>query len=99
MPRKPPEKAGRTERKRGFGNKGFYSTFPSSAPVKEGQEIDVFINAISSNGDGIARMRNFPIFVPKTKAGERLKIKIHKGRSRIRRRGESLREEEDQDED
>ena len=99
MPRQPPEKAGRTERKRGFGNKGFYSTFPSSAPVKEGQEIDVFANDVGSNGDGIARIQNFPIFAPKTKAGEQMKIKIHEGRKKIRRRGETLREEEDQDED
>jgi 23S rRNA (uridine2552-2'-O)-methyltransferase len=78
MPRKPPEKARRTGRKRRLGNKGFYSTFPSSPPVKEDQEVDVFTNDVGSNEDGIARMQNFPIFVPKTKAGERLKIRIIK---------------------
>jgi predicted RNA-binding protein with TRAM domain len=94
MPRKPPEKARRTERKRTFGNQALYSTFPSSAPVKECQEIDVFINDIGSSGDGMARIQNFPIFVPKTKAEERLKIRIIKigGRFAV---AERLREEED----
>ena len=79
MPRNPlPEKARRTERKRTFGNQRLYSTFPSSPPVKEDQEVDVFTNDVGSNEDGIARIQNFPIFVPKTKAGERLKIRITK---------------------
>lgn len=94
MPRKPPEKARRTERRGTFGNQGFYSTFPSSAPVKECQEIDVFINDIGNNGDGIARIQNFPIFVPKTKAGKHFKIRIIKVGERFAV-AEKLREEED----
>lgn len=79
MPRKIPEKAKRPERRsRRFGKQRFYATPLSSAPVKEGQEIDVFINDISSKGDGITRIQNFPIFVPKTKVGERLKVRIIK---------------------
>jgi len=78
MPRKPPEKVQLTERIGTFGNQRLYSTFFSSAPVKEGQEIDVFVNDVGNNGDGIARMRNFPIFVPETKAGEQMKIRITK---------------------
>jgi 23S rRNA (uridine2552-2'-O)-methyltransferase len=99
MPRKPlPEKARRTERKRTFGNQRLYSTFPTSAPVKEDQEIDVLINDIGSNGDGMARIQNFPIFVPKTKAGEHVKIRITKvgGRFAV---AERLSEKENEHED
>ena len=98
MPRKIPEKTRSPERRsRRFGKQGFYLTFPSSVPVEEGQEIDVFINDIGSRGDGITRMQNFPIFVPKTRVGERLKVKI----IRIERRfavAEKLSEQEDRDE-
>ena len=78
MPRKPPEKARRTERKRTFINQAICSTFSSSASVKEGQQIDVLVNDIGSNGDGMAGMQNFPIFVPETRVGERLRIRIIK---------------------
>jgi len=46
------------------------------APVEEGQEINVVIDDIGSRGDGISRIQNFLIFVPKTKVGERVKVKI-----------------------
>jgi predicted RNA-binding protein with TRAM domain len=80
MPRKLPEKARRIERRRSrrYGKQKFYSPSPPSAPVEEGQEIDVSINDIGSSGDGIARIQNFPIFVPKTKVGEHLKVRITK---------------------
>jgi predicted RNA-binding protein with TRAM domain len=77
MPRKLPEKARRLEgRNRKLGRQGFHLTFPSQAPVKEDQEIDVFINDIGSRGDGITRIQGFPIFVPKTRVGERAKVRI-----------------------
>jgi len=47
-----------------------------SAPVNVGQEIDVIIDDIGSRGDGITRIQGFLVFVPKTKVGERLKVKI-----------------------
>ena len=79
MPRKTPDKARLTaKRSRRFGKRRVYLTSPSSGPVKEGQEIDVFINDIGSGGDGIARIQNFLIFVPKTRVGERLKVRIIK---------------------
>lgn len=97
MPRKLPERTRRSEeRGRRFGKQGFYPTFPSSAPVQEGQEIDVFIIDIGSRGDGITRIQNFPIFVPKTRVGEHLRVKL-----RVERRfavAEKLSREEDQDE-
>ena len=44
--------------------------------MKVGQEIDVVIDDIGSRGDGITRIGNFLVFVPETKVGERLKVKI-----------------------
>ncbi|MBL7169515.1 MAG: TRAM domain-containing protein [Candidatus Aenigmarchaeota archaeon] len=45
-------------------------------PVNEGDEFDVEINEIGTKGDGIARVKNFVIFVPDTKEGEKCRIKI-----------------------
>jgi predicted RNA-binding protein with TRAM domain len=76
MPRKLPEKARRLEgRNRRFGKQESHLTFHSQAPVKESQEIDVFINDIGSRGDGITRIQRFPIFVPKTRVGEHAKVR------------------------
>jgi predicted RNA-binding protein with TRAM domain len=46
------------------------------APVKENQELEVVIDDIGSRGDGIARIQNFLIFVPRSKIGERVKVRI-----------------------
>ena len=52
---------------------------PSQAPpVKEGDEIVLTINSVGDKGDGVARLSGYVIFVPKTKAGERVKIRITK---------------------
>ena len=98
MPRKLPEKTRRLERRgRRFRKQKFHPSFSSSAPVKQGQKIDVFINDINSRGDGITRIQNFPIFVPKTKVGERLKVRIIKVGRRFAV-AEKLSEQEDRDE-
>ena len=47
-----------------------------SAPVKEGQEIEVKIEAVGEKGDGIAKVDGFVLFVPNTKVGDEVKIKI-----------------------
>ncbi|MFH1650005.1 MAG: TRAM domain-containing protein, partial [Candidatus Woesearchaeota archaeon] len=47
-----------------------------SAPVKEGEVLDVTIEAVGEKGDGIAKKEGFVLFVPGTKQGERVKIKI-----------------------
>jgi len=46
-------------------------------PVKEGETYDVEIKEVGSKGDGIARVKNFVIFVPDTKQGEKCKIRIN----------------------
>lgn len=49
-----------------------------TAPVKEGEVIDVTIEAVGEKGDGIAKKQGFVLFVPGTKAGERVKIRVSK---------------------
>ena len=65
--------------KRGFGFKGM--NIPK--PVKVGEEYDVEINEVGSRGDGIARIKNFVVFVSNAKKGEKLRIKITDVRNRF----------------
>ncbi|MBS7643290.1 TRAM domain-containing protein [Candidatus Bathyarchaeota archaeon] len=46
------------------------------APVKEGEEHNVTIEAIGRKGDGIAKIQGFTIFVPGTKTGDSVKVRI-----------------------
>jgi len=50
----------------------------SNAPVKLGETYDVSITDIAKEGDGIARIEGFVIFVPQTKVGDNVKIKVNK---------------------
>ena len=52
---------------------GFRTTF---APVKVGDEIDIKIEAVGEKGDGIAKKEGFVLFVPNTKEGDEVKIRI-----------------------
>ena len=97
MPRRPPEKTRHVRPRRVHKRQRKYEPLPfNRAPVKVGQEIDVVIDDIGSRGDGITRIQGFLIFVPKTKVGERLKVKIASvGRNfAIAEKTESKREEE-----
>jgi len=77
MPRRLPEKTRHVRPRRPQKRQQQYDPVPfQGSPVKVGQEIDVVIDDIGSRGDGITRIRGFLIFVPKTKVGERLKVKI-----------------------
>ncbi|MDD5473381.1 MAG: TRAM domain-containing protein [Candidatus Methanoperedens sp.] len=49
-----------------------------NAPVTVGQTYDVSITDIAKEGDGIARIEGFVIFVPATKVGDNVKIKVNK---------------------
>jgi predicted RNA-binding protein with TRAM domain len=81
MPRRLPDKtrnAPRRPRRRGSQSR-FRSSRPFSLqvmPVKENQEVEVVIDDIGSKGDGIARMEGYLIFVPRSKIGERVKVRI-----------------------
>ena len=46
------------------------------APVKVGDELEVKIEAVGEKGDGIAKKDGFVLFVPGTKQGDNVKIRV-----------------------
>jgi len=60
---------------RGGGGRGMRQSF---APVKVGDEVEVKIEGVGGKGDGIAKVNGFVIFVPGTKQGDTVKVKITK---------------------
>ena len=52
-------------------------------PVKVGEEYDVEISEVGSKGDGIARVKNFVVFVNGATQGEKTRIKITDVRGRF----------------
>jgi len=48
------------------------------APVNVGDELDVKIEAVGEKGDGIAKKEGFVLFVPNTKEGQEVRIRITK---------------------
>jgi len=48
------------------------------SPVREGEELEVTIEAVGAKGDGIAKKNGFVLFVPNTKEGDTVKIRITK---------------------
>jgi len=54
---------------------GFDRDFPPK-PVEIGKEYDIEIQETSRRGEGITRIEGLVIFVPKTKPGDKVRIKI-----------------------
>jgi predicted RNA-binding protein with TRAM domain len=52
-------------------------------PVKVGETYEVEITETGARGDGIARIKNFVVFVPGTKKGDKLRIEIKDVRRRF----------------
>ncbi|MCE8423553.1 MAG: TRAM domain-containing protein [Candidatus Methanoperedens sp.] len=50
----------------------------NNAPISAGGVHDVTIEGIAREGDGIARIQGFVIFVPGTKVGDNVTITIEK---------------------
>ena len=48
------------------------------APVKVGDELNVKIEAVGEKGDGIAKKDGFVLFIPGTKQGDEVRVKITK---------------------
>ena len=71
----------RRERRYGGERRGFAPRFPPK-PVEIGKEYDVEIQEASRRGEGIARIKGLVCFVPNTKPGDKVRIKI----TRISRR-------------
>jgi len=61
--------------------KGFKKKINLPKPVKIGEEYDVEITETGKMGDGIARIKNFVIFVKGGKKGDKLHIRIKDVRS------------------
>ena len=59
------------------------SYYASSAPVSEGQTLEVDVTEVSRRGDGIAKVEGFVIFVPNTKSGDHVTIKVTSVRNRF----------------
>ena len=58
-------------------NRNRFGHRPTSfAPVKVGEEYDVTVESVGEKGDGIAKVKGFVIFVPNTKEGDNVKIKV-----------------------
>jgi predicted RNA-binding protein with TRAM domain len=58
--------AGRRDRGKGYNR----------CPVQLGEELEVDITELSPKGDGIAKVQGLVIYVPHTKPGNHIKIKI-----------------------
>jgi predicted RNA-binding protein with TRAM domain len=48
----------------------------NSSPLNEGEEHDVKIEDVGRDGDGIARIEGFVVFVTGAKLGDEVKIRI-----------------------
>ncbi|MFC1775208.1 TRAM domain-containing protein [Nanoarchaeota archaeon] len=55
-----------------YGNRKF------TPPVQVGDEVEVKIEGVGEKGDGVAKVNNFVVFVPGTKEGEHVKVRITK---------------------
>ena len=47
-----------------------------TAPVRVGDELDVKIEATGEKGDGIAKKNGFVLFIPGTKEGDEVRVKV-----------------------
>jgi predicted RNA-binding protein with TRAM domain len=56
---------------------------PKTAPIEEGEEYDVKIEDVGKEGDGITRVEGFVVFVPDTKVGDEVRVKITSVRRRF----------------
>jgi len=45
-------------------------------PVEVGKEYEVEVTEVSKQGDGVARVQGFVVFVKSGKAGQKVKVKI-----------------------
>lgn len=48
----------------------------SFAPVNVGDELDVKIEAVGEKGDGVAKVKGFVLFVPGTKEGQEVHVRV-----------------------
>ena len=70
-----------------FERRGFRSfsnpRYDEPKPVNVGEEYDVEIGEVGTRGDGIARIKNFVVFIADAKKGEKVRVKIKEVRERF----------------
>ena len=61
-----------------YGNRGGFRRNSGSfnKPVEVGKEYDVSVSDVSRRGEGIAKVDGFIVFVPGTKQGQNVRIKV-----------------------
>ena len=62
----------------GGGNRGFDRGSPAPKPVEVGKEYEVDITETSRQGNGIARVQGFVIFVKNGKVKQNVKVRVNK---------------------
>ncbi|MFH1623413.1 MAG: TRAM domain-containing protein [Candidatus Aenigmatarchaeota archaeon] len=69
----------------GYGRGGYSGGYERELPkpIKAGDELDVEIEEVGTKGDGIARVKNFVVFVAGAKKGEKIRIRIKDVMSRF----------------
>jgi predicted RNA-binding protein with TRAM domain len=60
----------------GGAGRSFNRGSPSPKPVEVGKEYEVDITEISRQGDGVARIQGFVVFVENGKVGNNIKVKV-----------------------
>ena len=63
-----------------FGSSYSSDSRRNSSPINEGGEYDVKIEDTGRDGDGIARIEGFVVFVSGAKVGDEVKIRINSAR-------------------
>ena len=54
-----------------------------SAPVNVGDELDVKVEAVGEKGDGVAKKDGFVLFIPNTKEGDEVHVRVTKVLRRV----------------
>jgi len=54
-----------------------------SSPVDEGDVVNVKIESIGREGDGIAKIEGFVVFVPQAKVGDEVQVRITKVTAKV----------------
>lgn len=67
----------------GGGSRSYNRGAPTTKPVEVGKEYEVDVTEISRQGDGIARVQGFVIFVKNAKVGQKARVRVTQVGSRF----------------
>jgi len=66
-----------------YGDNRFGGGGRMTPPVKEGDEVDVTIEAVGEKGDGVAKVQGFVLFVANTQTGDNVKVRVTRVLSKV----------------